>query len=84
MVAGVQFRGVTKSKLLPFFQAVVAFLPKDIDDYNNKPHTDLFGLTPHEVFHVAIPDRRRFGEKNCTGSEESPSAVIQNYLGSRS
>jgi len=42
------------------FQAVVAFLPKAINDYNNRPHTALFGLTPHEVFHGAIPDRCRY------------------------
>jgi putative transposase len=31
-----------------------------IEQYNNKPHSSLFGLTPHEVFNGAIPDKDMF------------------------
>lgn len=57
-----KYRGLFCQPLADY-KAVEAFLPKAVDDYNNRPHTALFGLTPYEVFHGAIPDRRRYGLK---------------------
>ena len=31
-----------------------------VDQYNNKPHSALYGLTPSEVFSGMLPDKNRF------------------------
>jgi len=36
------------------------FLETAVEQYNNRPHSALFGLTPHEVFHGAKPDKNLF------------------------
>lgn len=36
------------------------FLDWAVLNYNNKPHTALFGLTPHEVFNGIVPDKDIF------------------------
>lgn len=57
-----KYRGLFRFPLNDF-KAVVAFLPKAVTNYNNRPHTALFGLTPLDVLHGAIPDRGRFRAK---------------------
>ncbi|MDR2145602.1 MAG: integrase core domain-containing protein, partial [Tannerella sp.] len=36
------------------------FLEKAVEQYNDRPHSALFGLTPREVFHGARPDKNLF------------------------
>jgi len=36
------------------------FLEIAVEQYNNRPHSALYGLTPKEVFYGAIPDKSRF------------------------
>jgi hypothetical protein len=38
----------------------VKYLIRAVDEYNNKPHYALHGLTPTEVFNGAIPDKDMF------------------------
>lgn len=46
------------------FNHVVKFLKEfAIDDYNNKPHYALYGLTPYEVYNGERPDRLMFHER---------------------
>lgn len=47
------------TELLDFDQTK-QFLSSAVDQYNNKPHSALFGLTPFEVFNGAIPDKLMF------------------------
>jgi hypothetical protein len=42
------------------FEHVERFLKTAVDTYNNRPHSALFGLTPHETFHGKIPDKNLF------------------------
>jgi len=42
------------------FEHVKRFLKTAVEQYNNRPHSALFGLTPCEVFYGAIPDKRLF------------------------
>lgn len=44
----------------PDFEALVEYLPKLIQQYNNKPHSALFGFTPMEVFNGMIPSKANF------------------------
>ena len=39
------------------FEHTKRFLETAVEQYNNRPHTALFGLTPYEVFNGAIPDK---------------------------
>ena len=41
-------------------EALQRYLPKMIDEYNNKPHTSLFGFTPKEVFQGMEPTKHNF------------------------
>jgi putative transposase len=47
------------TKLLNIEQTT-QYLVYAVEQYNNKPHSSLFGLTPHEVFTGAIPDKDMF------------------------
>ena len=42
------------------FNHVERFLETAVEQYNNRPHSALFGLTPHEVFYGAIPNKALF------------------------
>jgi hypothetical protein len=49
---------------LPGFQQTVQFLRTfAIEDYNNKPHYALYGLTPKEVFNGKQPDKAALHKK---------------------
>jgi hypothetical protein len=39
------------------------FLMTAVEQYNNRPHSALFGLTPQEVFRGAKPDKTLFKDK---------------------
>ena len=47
------------TKLLNIEQTI-QYLIYAVEQYNNKPHSALFGLTPHEVFNGATPNRDMF------------------------
>ena len=36
------------------------YLETAVEQYNRRPHSALFGLTPHEVFHGKLPDKTLF------------------------
>ena len=36
------------------------YLETAVEQYNHRPHSALFGFTPHEVFHGQIPDKALF------------------------
>ncbi len=40
--------------------ALTSYLPAMVKNYNNKPHTALFGFTPEEVFNGIIPSKDNF------------------------
>jgi hypothetical protein len=42
------------------FEHVKRFLETAVEQYNNRPHSSLFGLTPYEVFHGHAPDKTFF------------------------
>ena len=42
------------------FEHTRRFLITAVEQYNNRPHSALFGLTPKEVFYGAIPDKALF------------------------
>ena len=42
------------------FEHTKHFLETAVQQYNNRPHSALFGLTPYEVFYGAIPDKTLF------------------------
>jgi len=42
------------------FEHTKRFLEVAVEQYNNRPHSALFGLTPHEVFYGTIPDKTLF------------------------
>ncbi len=44
------------------FEQTVKFLTWAIEQYNNKPHSALFGSTPAEVYGGKIPDKRMFAD----------------------
>ncbi len=44
----------------PNFSSLERYLPKLIAQYNEKPHSALFGFTPKEVFNGCIPSRQNF------------------------
>ena len=45
------------------FEHTKRFLETAVEQYNNRPHSALFGLTPYEVFNGAKPDKNRFKEQ---------------------
>ncbi|MDR2972608.1 MAG: integrase core domain-containing protein [Bacteroidales bacterium] len=45
------------------FEHTQQFLETAVEQYNNRPHSALFGLTPYEVFHGAIPDKNLFKDQ---------------------
>ena len=48
----------------PDFKHVLEFLKAyATDDYNNKPHYALYGLTPYEVYNGKRPDKYMFRDK---------------------
>ena len=42
------------------FKDFLEFMPIVVENYNNRPHSKLFGLHPIEVLNGAIPDRHSF------------------------
>jgi transposase InsO family protein len=42
------------------FEHTERFLETAVEQYNNRPHSALFGLTPYEVFHGRAPDKNLF------------------------
>ena len=44
----------------PGFDALDKYLPSLVEQYNNKPHSSLFGFTPKEVFNGLIPSKNNF------------------------
>ena len=63
MVEGVnkimKYRYLFRHELLDF-EHVKRYLETAVEQYNNRPHGTLFGLTPHEVFNGQIPHKNRF------------------------
>ena len=45
------------------FEHTQRFLENAVVQYNNRPHSALFGLTPLEVFHGAKPDKNLFKDQ---------------------
>ena len=41
-------------------QQTIQYLSWAVEQYNNKPHSALYGLTPKEVFNGTIPDKDMF------------------------
>ena len=41
-------------------QQTIQYLSWAVEQYNNKPHSALYGLTPKEVFNGMIPDKDMF------------------------
>jgi hypothetical protein len=44
------------------YEQTVKYLSWAIEQYNCKPHSALFGLTPAEVYNGKIPDKRMFSD----------------------
>jgi len=42
------------------FEHTQRFLETAVEQYNNRPHSALFGLTPQEVFNGRMPDKTLF------------------------
>ena len=42
------------------FEQTKHFLETAVEQYNNRPHSALFGLTPKEVFYGKVPDKALF------------------------
>jgi hypothetical protein len=42
------------------FDHVQRFLETAVEQYNDRPHSALCGLTPREVFYGAVPDKNLF------------------------
>jgi len=42
------------------FEHTKRFLETAVEQYNHQPHSALFGFTPCEVFHGAMPDKTLF------------------------
>jgi transposase InsO family protein len=51
-----------RTELLDFEQTS-RYLETAVEQYNNRPHSALFGLTPKEVFNGAKPDKNLFKEQ---------------------
>ena len=47
------------TRLLDIAQTI-HYLTYAVDQYNNKPHSALYGLTPQEVFNGMLPDKNMF------------------------
>ena len=45
---------------LPDLESTRRFLETAVKQYNNRPHSALFGLTPHEVFYGVPPNKQLF------------------------
>ena len=45
------------------FEHLKHSLASAVEQYNNRPHGALFGLTPCEAFHGKIPDKNHFKEQ---------------------
>jgi hypothetical protein len=45
---------------IPDYDALVKYVAQSIEDYNNRPHYALHGLTPLEVLHGRIPNPHAF------------------------
>ena len=45
------------------FNHVRRFLETAVEQYNNRPHSALYGLTPHEVFNGKPPNKNLFTAK---------------------
>ncbi|MBS1578284.1 MAG: transposase family protein [Bacteroidetes bacterium] len=54
------------TKTLENFEAVAAYLPKAVDNYNNKPLLHLSGYSPTEVLNGCVPDGKRFSDSIAT------------------
>ena len=60
------------TRKLQSFEETLRYLPQAIDELNNRFHYSLYGLTPNEVLHGAVPDksflsRHREGNNNGFG-----------------
>jgi transposase InsO family protein len=47
-------------QFIPDYNALESCIQKAVDDYNNRPHHALHGLTPLEVLNGKIPDKHAF------------------------
>ena len=45
------------------FEHTQRFIETAVEQYNNRPHSALFGLTPFEVFHGTKPDKNLFKDR---------------------
>ena len=50
-----------REKLFDIYQ-VIRFLQWAVPAYNNKPHSALYSLTPHEVLNGMIPNKNMYTE----------------------
>jgi hypothetical protein len=47
-------------RTFPDFESLNEYLPTLVGEYNNKPHSALFGFTPQEVFNGLVPSKEAF------------------------
>jgi putative transposase len=45
------------------YDALVKYVAQEVQDYNNRPHHALFGLTPLEVLNSQIPDKHPYTQQ---------------------
>mgnify|MGYP003566081480 CR=1 FL=1 len=62
---------------LPDFETLKRKLPIYVDDYNNRPHCSLKGLTPNEVYNGIIIDKQNLKTKFIQARSHR---IIQNRL----
>jgi putative transposase len=60
-----------RTKLLDY-QQVVKYIPTAVEEYNNKPLSALYGLTPNEVLRGMMPDKNMFKENIQQAARNRP------------
>ena len=45
---------------IPDYDALINYVVKSVNDYNNRPHHVLYGLTPNEVLHGQMPQPDKY------------------------